>query len=139
MKFIALYALTLIAPIQGLLLIAGLAVLMDTIFAIYYSVKTAGWDSFKSTKLFNVVVKTFFYFGTIIFAYFIDTHVVSDNTILGVNLLIAKLTTIFWIYIEVKSIDETSVKMGNPSFYAVVKKLMGRLKDLKKDINEIVK
>ena len=55
------------------------------------------------------------------------------------NLLIAKLTTIFWIYIEVKSIDETSVKMGNPSFYAVVKKLMGRLKDLKKDINEIVK
>lgn len=138
-KFLGLYALTLIAPIQGLLIIAGLAVFADTIFAVYYSVNAFGWSSFKSTKLFNIVVKTFFYFGTIIFAYFIDTHVVSDNTIMGVNLLISKLVTIFWTYIEVKSIDETSVKMGNPSLYNVIKKLLLNLKDLKKDINEIIK
>jgi len=55
----------------------------------------------------------------------------------GVNLLVSKVVTIFWIYIEVKSIDETSQKLGNKSFYFTIKNLLTKLKDLKKDINEI--
>ena len=49
----------------------------------------------------------------------------------------SKVVTIFWIYIEVKSIDETSQKLGNKSFYFTIKNLHTKLKDLKKDINEI--
>ena len=53
------------------------------------------------------------------------------------NLLVSKVVTIFWIYIEVKSIDETSQKLGNKSFYFTIKNLLTKLKDLKKDINEM--
>ena len=93
--------------------------------------------SYQSTKLFNIVVKSFFYLGSIILAFFVDTHIIEKNTLFGVNLLVSKVVTIFWIYIEVKSIDETSQKLGNKSFYFTIKNLLTKLKDLKKDINEM--
>ena len=87
--------------------------------------------------MFNIVVKSFFYLGSIVLAYFIDTHIVEKNTLFGINLLISKAVTIFWLYIECKSIDETSQKLGNKSFYFTIKNLITKAKDLKKDINEI--
>ena len=128
---------TFLAPIKGLLLLTGLVVVLDTLFAIYTTIKLNGWKSYQSTKLFNIVVKSFFYLGSIILAFFVDTHIIEKNTLFGVNLLMSKVVTIFWIYIEVKSIDETSQKLGNKSFYFTIKNLLTKLKDLKKDINEI--
>lgn len=128
---------TFLAPIKGLLLLTGLVVVLDTLFAIYTTIKLNGWQSYQSTKLFNIVVKSFFYLGSIILAFFVDTHIIEKNTLFGVNLLMSKVVTIFWIYIEVKSIDETSQKLGNKSFYFTIKNLLTKLKDLKKDINEI--
>lgn len=128
---------TFLTPIKGLLILTGMAVLMDTFFAIYTTIKLNGWKSYQSTKLFNIVVKSFFYFGSIVLAFFIDTHIIEKNTLFGINLLISKVVTIFWLYIEVKSIDETSQKLGNQSFYFLIKNLMTKAKDLKKDINEI--
>ena len=128
---------TFLTPIKGLLIITGMAVFLDTIFAIYTTIKLNGWSSYQSTKLFNIVVKSFFYLGSIVLAYFIDTNIVEKNTLFGINLLISKAVTIFWLYIECKSIDETSQKLGNKSFYFTIKNLMSKAKDLKKDINEI--
>jgi len=138
-KTIIFAVATFLTPIQGLLILTGLSVFLDTIFAIYTTIKLNGWSSYQSTKLFNIVVKTFFYFGSIILAYFIDTHVIENNTLFGVNLLIAKVVTLFWLYIEVKSIDETSQKLGNKPFYTIIKSLLQKLKDLKQDVNEIKK
>ena len=128
---------TFLTPIKGLLIITGMAVLLDTIFAIYTTIRLNGWKSYQSTKLFNIVVKSFFYLGSIVIAYFIDTHIVEKNTIFGINLLISKATTIFWLYIELKSIDETSQKLGNKPFLDIVNGIVKWLKSLKKDINEI--
>jgi len=134
----AIFALaTFLTPIKGLLILTGLSVFLDTIFAIYVTIKLNGWSSYQSTKLFNIVVKTFFYFGSIILGYFIDTHIIENNNLFGVNLLISKVVTLFWLYIEVKSIDETSQKLGNKKFYETIKNLLKKLKDLKQDINEI--
>lgn len=137
LKAMCLTIVTFLTPIKGLLLITGIAVLLDTLFAIYTTIKLNGWHSYQSTKLFNIVVKSFFYFGSIVLAFFIDTHIIEKNVIFGINLLISKVVTIFWLYIEVKSIDETSQKLGNKSFYFTIKNLMTKAKDLKKDINEI--
>jgi hypothetical protein len=41
------------------------------------------------------------------------------------------------LYIEIKSIDETSQKLGNKSFYFIIKSIISKAKDLKKDINEL--
>ena len=137
LKAMCLTIVTFLTPIKGLLLITGISVLLDTLFAIYTTIKLNGWRSYQSTKLFNIVVKSFFYFGSIVLAFFIDTHIIEKNVIFGINLLISKVVTIFWLYIEVKSIDETSQKLGNKSFYFTIKNLMTKAKDLKKDINEI--
>ena len=133
----AISLLTLISPIKGLILLIGISVVLDTLFAIYTSIKLNGWRSYQSTKLFNIVVKSFFYMGSIILAYVIDTHIINANLIFGIPLITSKAITLFWVYIEVKSIDETSQKHGNEPFYIIVKKLMSKAKDIKKDINEI--
>lgn len=137
LKAIFFTTATFITPIKGLLIITGMAVLLDTIFAIYTTIKLNGLSSYQSTKLFNIVVKSFFYLGSIVLAYFIDTHIVEKNTIFGINLLISKATTIFWLYIELKSIDETSQKLGNKPFIEIVNSIVKWLKNFKKDINEI--
>lgn len=128
---------TFLTPIKGLLIITGTAVFLDTIFAIYTTIKLNGWASYQSTKLFNIVVKSFFYLGSIVLAYFIDTHIIEKNTLFGINLLMSKAVTIFWLYIELKSIDETSQKLGNKPFLDIINGIVKWLKSFKKDINEI--
>lgn len=128
---------TILTPIKGLLLVTGVAVFLDTIFAIYTTIILNGWKSYQSTKLFNIVVKSFFYLGSIMLAYFIDTHIIGVNKIMNIDLFLSKVITIFWLYIECKSIDETSQKHGNKPFYVIIKNILDKAKDLKKDINEI--
>lgn len=128
--------LVFITPIKGMLLLVSFAVAFDTLFAIYVSVKLKGIRSFKSTKLFNIVVKTFFYMGTIVFSFLIDKYI-FEGKILDISYLISKIITFLWLYIEIKSIDETSMKLGNRSLWVILKEIINKGKDLKKDINEI--
>lgn len=137
LKTLLVLITTILAPIKGLLLVTGMAVFLDTIFAIYTTIKLNGWASYQSTKLFNIVVKSFFYLGSIMLAYFIDTHIIGVNKIMNIDLFLSKIITLFWLYIEVKSIDETSQKHGNKPFYIVIKNMLDKAKELKKDINEI--
>lgn len=137
LKTLLVLIATILTPIKGLLLVTGMAVFLDTIFAIYTTIKLNGWASYQSTKLFNIVVKSFFYLGSIMLAYFIDTHIIGVNKIMNIDLFLSKVITIFWLYIEVKSIDETSQKHGNKPFYVILKNALDKAKDLKKDINEI--
>ena len=128
--------LVFITPIKGMLLLVSFAVAFDTLFAIYVSVKLKGISSFKSTKLFNIVVKTFFYMSTIVFSFLIDKYI-FEGKILDIYYLISKIITFLWLYIEIKSIDETSMKLGNRSLWVILKEIINKGKDLKKDINEI--
>lgn len=137
LKTLLVLITTILAPIKGLLLVTGMAVFLDTIFAIYTTIKLNGWASYQSTKLFNIVVKSFFYLGSIMLAYFIDTHIIGVNKIMNIDLFLSKVMTIFWLYIEVKSIDETSQKHGNKPFYIIIKNMLDKAKELKKDIGEI--
>ena len=137
--FIA-YTLAFLIPINGLILLVIGSIFLDTIFAIYVTIRMNGWSSYQSTKLFNIVVKTFFYLLSIIFAFMIDSFVITaENKLFGIDLIIAKFVTVFWVYIEIKSMDETSQKLGNKSFYFTIKKLLEKAKALKKDINEMTK
>ena len=128
--------LCFITPIKGLIYLVSFAVLFDTIFAIYVAIKRKGISAFKKSKLFNIVVKTFFYMGTILFAFLIDSHI-FEGKIFDINHLISKVITFVWLYIEIKSIDETSMKLGNKSLWVLLKELISKTKDLKKDINEV--
>ena len=104
---LAISVLTVIAPAKAFIVTIALFVLSDTALAIYWTITRNGMKSFKSSKLFNVVVKTFFYMGVILLAFLVDTFI-FEGTLLGVKLLLTKGLTLMFCWIELKSIDETS-------------------------------
>lgn len=128
---------TFLTPIHGMLLTTGSFIMIDTLFAIYVAVKLGGWDAFKSSKLWNFAPKSFFYLVGVMMGFLVDTYIVA-GTLWGINLLITKIVCFFFIYVEIKSIDETSMKLGNKSLWTVIKELIVKAKGIKKDLNEIV-
>jgi hypothetical protein len=140
MKTYLIYFLTIIAsfiaPIQGLILMLISFILLDTIVGIYASVKLQGWKSFSSNKLFNIVVKSFFYVMSVILVLMLDRFV-FDSKLFGISFLLSKGMAIFWTYIEIKSLDEHSIKLGNKSFWVLIKELIKKVMSVKTDIKKI--
>lgn len=69
--------------------------------------------------------------------FLIDKYI-FEGSLFDVNHLLAKTMTMFWIYIEIKSLDETSMKLGNKSFWVLFKEMIDKLKGIKKDLNQII-
>ena len=42
-----------------------------------------------------------------------------------------------WIYVEIKSIDETSVGLGNKSFWVILKEMIAKAAEFKKDLKSV--
>lgn len=124
---------TFLTPIYGMVALVAVSVFLDTCAGVYVARKN---NDYQSDKLFNIVVKTFFYMSTIILAFLIDTHI-FETKIANISYLSSKAVTMFWIYIECKSLDEKSQKLGNKPFHEILSALIKRIKSWKKDINEI--
>jgi hypothetical protein len=130
--------LTILTPIKPFVICITLFVAADTIFALVGNIKAYGIKAIKSNKLFNLVIKTFFYCGSIILLFLIDKHI-FEGSIMGVKLLLTKTVTLLWCYIEIKSLDETSMKFfGNKSIWVLLKELFAKGKEIKKDLGEII-
>ena len=130
--------ITILSPVKPFVILITLFVGADTIFAIIGNIKKYGIKSFKSNKLFNIVIKTFFYSFSIIGLYLIDKYIFEDD-MFGIKLLLTKIITMLWCYIEIKSIDETSMKyFNNKSVWVLLKELFNKGKEFKKDLNEII-
>lgn len=130
--------ITILSPVKPFVILITLFVGADTIFAIIGNIKKYGIKSFKSNKLFNIVIKTFFYSFSIIGLYLIDKYIFEDE-MFGIKLLLTKIITMLWCYIEIKSIDETSMKyFNNKSVWVLLKELFNKGKEFKKDLNEII-
>ena len=125
--------LSFITPIIGMVILVSVAVGIDTGIGIYIARKR---NEYESHKLFNVVIKSFFYMSTILLSFLIDTYI-FEKKIVGIDYLSSKIVSMFWIYIEGKSIDENSQKLGNRAFHIVLSELIKKIKTLKKDFNEI--
>jgi hypothetical protein len=139
MKFLSSIVAVLTAfltPMAGLLIMMVSFLVLDTIAGIYVAQKIEGWAGFKSHKLFNLVVKSFFYLSTIIMAFIADRFLI-EGSLFGIQLFLAKSIAVVWCYVELKSIDEKSQKLGNKSFWSVISEFLAKLKDVKKDLNEL--
>ena len=130
-----LSALAIFAPIKGLVLLLTCLISMDTVFGIYTSIKIGGIHAFKSNKLFNCVVKTFFYVSSLLLLFMVDKFV-FDGQLFGINFLLSKAVAVFWCYIELKSLDENSIKLGNKSVWIIAKEAISKYKELKKDLGK---
>ena len=70
-------------------------------------------------------------------AHTISVFIFGGST-LGIPYLLPKILTMLWIYIEVKSLDESSMKLGNPSFWVILKEFFTKVKTIKKDLNDLI-
>ena len=125
---------TFLAPISGIIYTLLFFTLLDTVFGVYRVVRLEGVKGLKSTKLFNVVVKLFFYLGATIGMFFIDKFILNGTKIMNIEFILTKAMAVSFIYIEVKSMDETSVKLGNRSIWVVFAEMVQKFKQIKKDI-----
>ena len=136
MKYVSYFLITFasfFSPIYGLIMTLIGFILADTIMGIYTTIKLHGIESFKSTKLFNIVVKTFFYVTAVMCMFAVDQFIL-EGQLHGIKHVLSKSFCILFIYIEVKSIDESSMKLGNRSLWTIVKEVMNRIQSFKKDI-----
>lgn len=69
---------------------------------------------------------------------FLINKYILPETLFGIQFLIPKITTALWCYIEIKSIDESSMKIGNKSFWVLIKEMINKLKGIKSDLNELI-
>lgn len=138
LKPILLSILTFFLPIKGLLLLLVLMVSIDTLTAIYVSVRLRGIKSFRSALLRKgMTAKIFLYLGTVILAYMVDIHVLGGTTF-GISHLLSKGLSSIWCYAEVKSMDENSMKLGNRSFFVIAKEFFKKITGYSKDIKDIL-
>ena len=130
--------MTFLAPIQGLMILLISFILFDTIMAIYISIKMKGIKSFRSALLRKgMTSKVFLYLGSVIISYLVDLYVMNGTTF-GIKLLLSKLLTSIWCYAELKSCDENSIKLGNRSFFVILKEFFQKITGYKDDIKKII-
>ena len=131
--------ITFFTPITGFLVLMGVMVSADTLFAMYVAYKMGdGMKSLTSSKFFNIAPKLFFYLGTIMIAFMVDYFIFGTDYLFGIKMLGTKVISFAFISNEIKSINETYVKRFNKSIYDTLKEYYAVVKDLKKDIQELI-
>lgn len=122
------------SPIHGLIYTVGGAVVMDTVFGLYKAWKLK--IEIESNLMLNFFVKTFFYMGSIFLGLLISKYM-TEGQAFGIRLFVPKFLCGVAMLIEFRSMDETSVKLGNRPILEIIKGAITWLKSFKKDINEI--
>jgi hypothetical protein len=131
--------ITFLTPILGFLSLMGIMIFADTVFAMYVAYTTGeGIKSLTSDKFFNIAPKVFFYLGSIILAFACDYLFVGDGSIFGVTLLGTKAVSFAFIANEVKSMNETYIKKFGKSMYVTIKEYYSTIKNIKKDISDLI-
>jgi hypothetical protein len=126
-------------PIQGLVITVGIIVFLDTFTGIFKSVKLRGWCSINSRIMSNIISKMLLYEICIILLFPIDKFLLNDllHNVISVQYFSTKLACIVVILIEGTSIKENIEEAMNIKIWDIIKKILSRAKDVKKDIDEL--
>ena len=121
---------TVLAPVQPLVLVAILAIFIDTIFGVWRSVKKNGWTSFKSRRLSDTLGKATLYSGGIVFTFLIEKFIAGDIIahFIAVELIMTKFVAFFCVVVEVKSINESYESVTGKNILAAMRKFVTRSK-----------
>jgi hypothetical protein len=122
---------TVLAPVQPLVLVAILAIFIDTIFGVWRSVKKNGWSSFKSRRLSDTLGKAALYSGGIVFTFLIEKFIAGDIIahFISVELIMTKFVAFFCVVVEVKSINESYESVTGKNILAAMRKFVTRSKE----------
>ena len=123
------------APIKGIILIVALATIIDTCFGVWKSIKL---KEPVTSKIFRngLVPKLLSYIAVVMLVYASDVIIINALTIsvVSVKFISTKIISLILLSIEVKSMDESFVKVKGYSFIDKSKLIINKLKDIKKEL-----
>ena len=128
--------LTILTPVQPLVIIAILSIILDTCFGIWRSVKKSGWKSIRSRRLSHTISKTLLYSGAIVFVFLLEKYVIADILahFISIDLLMTKAFTFFCVYTEIKSINESYFSVTGVNVWDKFVKFAKRSKETLDDL-----
>lgn len=129
--FIILASLfTVLSPVQPMVLVAIIAIFIDTLFGVWRSVKQGGWKSFRSRRLSDTIGKSLLYSGGIVFTFLIEKFIAGDIIahFIAVELIMTKFVAFFCVVVEVKSINESYESVTGKNILAALRKFVTRSK-----------
>lgn len=128
--------LTILTPVKPLVIVAVLAIILDTCFGIWRSVKKSGWKSIRSRRLSHTISKTLLYSGAIVFVFLLEKYVIADILahFISIDLLLTKAFTFFCVYTEVKSINESYYSVTGVNVWDKFIKFAKRSKETLEDL-----
>jgi hypothetical protein len=130
--------LAVISPIKPLIYVAILAILLDTGFGIWRSVKKNGYASFRSRKLSHTISKTFLYSLAIVFVFFVEKYIAADLVahFIAIDLILTKAVALFCVFTEVVSINESYESVTGRNILKSLKSFVLRAKEEADKIKE---
>jgi hypothetical protein len=136
-QILAFALFAVLAPVKPLVFIAVLAIILDTCFGIWRSVKKTGWASIRSRRLSHTISKSLLYSGAIVFIFLLEKFVIADilGKFIAVDLVLTKMFTFFCVVTEIKSINESYFSVTGVNvwdkFISFVKRSKEQLEELK--------
>lgn len=129
------------APITGLMLAVGAAIVLDTVFGIYRSVKVKGWKFITSRRLSEIISKMLLYQLCIICLYVIDFFILTEffQHWFSISFFATKICAILLIFIESVSIKENFEKATGHDVWGLIKKVLGRANEIKDSVTDLKK
>lgn len=130
--------LAVLSPIKPLIYVAILAILLDTGFGIWRSVKINGYASFRSRKLSHTISKTFLYSLAIVFVFFVEKYIAADLVahFIAIELILTKAVALFCVFTEVVSINESYESVTGRNILKSLKSFVLRAKEEADKIKE---
>ena len=121
------------APIKGIILLVALSTVMDTCFGLWKCKKLEEQITSKKFR-HGLVPKLLSYIAVTMLVYASDVFIINEMTfsLVSVDFVATKLTSLVLISIEVKSMDESFIKVKGYSFIEKFKTIINKIKDLKK-------
>ena len=125
------------APITGMIILVALSTIIDTGFGCWRANKLGETITSKKFR-YGLLPKLLSYIGAVMLVYASDVFILNDLTMLvvSVKFLSTKLIALTLIGIEVKSMDESFLKVKGYSFLKKFTSFIIKVKDVKKKIEE---
>ena len=121
------------APIKGIILLVALSTILDTAFGLWKS-KALGEEITSKKLRMGLVPKLISYISVVMLVFASDVFIINEMTIglISIVFISTKLVSLALLSVEVKSMDESFVKVKGYSFIEKFKAIITKVKALKK-------
>lgn len=123
--------LAVLSPVKPMIYVALLAIVLDTAFGIWRSVKKGGWKAIRSRRLSHVVSKSLLYCGAILFIFLVEKYIAADLLahFISVDLVMTKIVAFFCVAVEIKSINESYESVTGKNLLKSLREFVTRAKE----------